>query len=112
MDITDYICKICGEQFSEVDIMKLHIEFMHEEEGYCPHCDYKATLKGNLKIHIESKHNKIKYPCQQCAHKASTKQSLKLHIQSIHDKIKYSCEKCEYKATTTSRLQHHIKKKQ
>ena len=39
MSITNFICKICGEQFSDDDIMKLHVEFMHEEEELiCPHC--------------------------------------------------------------------------
>ena len=89
MSITNFICKICGEQFSEDDIMKLHIEFMHEEEELkCPHCDYHPTRKNNLRTHIESKHDKMKYPCQHCEHKASTKRSLKSHIQAKHEKIR------------------------
>ena len=64
------------------------------------HCDYQANQKDRLKIHIESKHDKIEYPCQHCEHKVSTKRRLKLHIQAIHEKISYPCDKCEYKATT------------
>ena len=58
MPFTNCIFKICGEQFSEVDILKLPFEFMHEEVVHCSHYDYQAHRKYHLRIHIESKHEK------------------------------------------------------
>ena len=50
-------------------------------------CDYEATTQGSLKTHIQSVHEKIKYPCNQCGYQATQKGSLKRHIQSVHEKI-------------------------
>ena len=42
---------------------------------------------GNLKIHIGSAHEKIKYPCNLCEHIDTIQCSLKKHIESVHKKI-------------------------
>ena len=44
-------------------------------------------FKQNLEIHIKSKHEGIKVPCDQCDFKATTKQHLKIHIKS--NNLKY-----------------------
>ena len=44
----------------------------------------KATEKGSLKKHIESVHEKVKYPCHQCEYKATTKGNIQRHIQKKH----------------------------
>ena len=62
-------------------------------------CNYKATSNGNLKRHIESVHEKVKYSCDQCDYKATTQGLLKRHIVSVHMNVDYPCNQCEYKAT-------------
>ena len=37
-------------------------------------------------IHIDSKHKGIKYNCDQCDYKATEKRTLKMHIESKHIK--------------------------
>ena len=32
----------------------------------CKSCEKQFTTKGNLKTHIQSIHENIKFPCQQC----------------------------------------------
>ena len=44
---------------------------------------------GILKIHIESVHEKVKYPCNQCEYKAIGHRSITRHIRSVHEKVKY-----------------------
>ena len=56
----------------------------------CNQCDHQATVKGDLKRHIQSVHEKIKYSCNHCDQQFTAKGSLKKHIQSVHEKIKYS----------------------
>ena len=60
---------------------------VHEGIKYhCDQCDYKATLKSNLKKHNMSIHEGIKYQCDQCDYKATQKGNLKGHKMSIHPK--------------------------
>ena len=42
----------------------------------CDQCDYKATRKGSLVIHIKSKHNGVKFPSNQCDNKATVRSPL------------------------------------
>ena len=71
--------------------MKEEIKMGRTLKHSCNICDYQASTQGQLKIHIQSVHEKIKHHCDICDHHASTKSHLRRHIQSIHEKIKYSC---------------------
>ena len=61
-------------------------------------CGSKFQTNGNLKIHIQSVHEKIQFECNECNYKAS-KSALKLHVQTVHDGIKFDCDKCDHKYT-------------
>ena len=39
----------------------------------CDQCPYKSKKKYNLTVHIEAKHEGIKYPCDQCDYKGIKK---------------------------------------
>ena len=52
-------------------------------------CSFKCSQKSKLKVHIQSIHEGVKYPCSQCEHKASGKSNLTAHIRSIHSGVKY-----------------------
>ena len=39
----------------------------------------------HLKIHVESIHEGVRYPCDKCPYKATTISSLKRHGESIHE---------------------------
>ena len=41
---------------------------------------------GDLKIHVENKHEGVRYPCSKCEYAATTTHSLKRHV-----KIKHKC---------------------
>ena len=83
------------------------------EEGIftCEQCQNQFTTKGSLKIHIQSKHDGIKYACNHCEYQGTTQGNLKIHIQSKHDGIKYACNHCEYQAIQQSHLRVHIQSK-
>ena len=42
----------------------------------CQQCNYKATQKGHVKQHRESKHEGVKYVCYHCEYQATTRDSL------------------------------------
>ena len=75
----------------------------------CPHCEYKATVKGSLQKHITSIHEGQKFPCPHCKYEAAWNRNLQRHIKSIHEGRTFDCPHCEYKATRKYNLQKHIK---
>ena len=44
-------------------------------EYTCNQCEYVATKACNLKIHIENKHEGVRYPCSECVCCNYSKQS-------------------------------------
>ena len=58
-------------------------------------CEYKATQKFNLRMHVQLKHEGFVYSCDQCDYKASYKHAFRIHKQSIHEDIKFDCEQCQ-----------------
>ena len=77
----------------------------------CKECEYVATQAGNLKTHIESKHEGVRYLCSKCEYAATTASYLQRHFKSNHDGVRYPCSQCEYIATTTSNLMRHVENK-
>ena len=63
----------------------------------CNQCKYKTPRKGDLKIHIQSKHEGVCYSCNKCEYKATQRGSLEIHIEAKHEEPHYSCDQCEYK---------------
>ena len=54
-------------------------------------CEYNATPKYKLRVHVKSVHEGVKYDCDVCDYKATTKSYLQLHVKSVHDGLKYDC---------------------
>lgn len=47
----------------------------------CDQCDYKATRKGNLKVHVDSIHKGVQYLYAHCGYTSSTKNNFNRHMQ-------------------------------
>ena len=75
-------------------------------------CEYKvATTQSDLKRHIESVHEKVKYPCNQCEKQFTQQGNLRKHIESVHEKVKHPCYQCGKQFTQQGHLKGHIRKK-
>jgi len=72
-------------------------------------CDYVTHDQTNLKLHIQIKHDGVRFPCHLCNFFATRKSTLKTHIASIHEGIKYPCDLCTYAATQKSALKRHMR---
>ena len=59
--------------------------------GNCDKCDFKATQKGDLNQHIESKHEGVYYRCYQCVYKSCWKGELNKHVKSKHEGVHLKC---------------------
>ena len=81
----------------------------HKKKYICDDCGLKFNQKDGLNSHQRKKHNIVsdKFKCRLCNYRASCKQPLILHISSVHDKVRYSCDQCDYRATQKSALAPH-----
>jgi len=82
-----------------------------EKHHKCEQCDFYSTTKSNLKKHVQSQHDGIRYQCPHCDHTTSQKIRLKSHILSKHDNndhYEYHCEKCAYRTNDKPNLNRHI----
>ena len=76
----------------------------------CSHCSYEASDLGLLEIHIKSVHGGVfKHSCRQCGELFSKRTNLKRHIQTIHEGLKYNCKQCDYQNQERALLINHIK---
>jgi len=101
----------------------------------CDYCDYRATRRWHLKVHVESKHENVRYTCKVCNYHATTKGNLRRHERkckvckgpcsaanhSKDSKTKYSvdskdevrvqttyfCDKCDYRTKQKPHLNQH-----
>ena len=80
------------------------------EKLKCSSCDYSCSIKGSLKRHIRSVHEKKKpHKCSLCHYSCSNKGSLKRHIESVHEKKKpHKCSLCDYSCSQKAHLKRHI----
>ena len=86
--------------------LKLHIKSKHEGVRYpCSHCEYVFTTAGNLKKHIKSKHGEWDIHVI-----IVTRARIpKIHIENKHEGVRYLFDQCEYVATDRSNLNKHLK---
>ena len=76
-------CPECGKVFSLKKNLREHIQSVHEGVKYaCRHCDYQATQQGNLRTHIKKNHEDL--TCDLCGKQYSDYNSLTIHIQYQH----------------------------
>ena len=55
-------------------------------------------------MHIQTKHEGVKYACNQCDQQFTQQSSLTTHIQSQHEGVKYACNQCDYQATEKGKV--------
>ena len=90
----------CDYKATSKSSIIVHVAAIHNVQRYpCVQCDYKATVKQSLKLHVASVHKGQRWPCDQCDNKSTAKQSLWLHVTSIHERQRYTCDICDNKAT-------------
>ena len=99
---------------SEYQWSKKQVLNVREDSKHCGikccwnECDFKATTKALLEVHMASQYMDLVHDCDQCDYKVSFKHALKLHTESKHLRINYSCNECDYKPTDKSSLKYNL----
>lgn len=56
--VAGHQCSYCQKWFAKKGDRNRHLRVHTGEKPYsCPHCPFKSAQKGNLKLHVFSKHN-------------------------------------------------------
>ena len=118
-----YSCKHCDKKLSTKNGMMHHIDAIHNGNGVqlsCDQCGHQSTTPGNLRRHIQIKHEGVKFQCDQCLFQANRKDRLKEHVNNTHSaSLKsllsaatecYSCKYCDKKLSTKAGIQQHVQK--
>ena len=107
------ICPHCGEHFNRLQQHILY-KHSTEKPFKCQKCDFAHALEKGLKGHMRTVHPKksaLKI-CHICSFKAVTNQQLRIHVESKHDKIKnIECphEGCDLKFCSKFSMKNHFK---
>ena len=76
-------------EYFEEDVKEENVDNLHSIlfTYSCDICSKSYNSKGNLRQHLKSAHQGMKYPCNQCEFKATQQGNLKRHIQTVHEKM-------------------------
>ena len=117
----DEICQICGLEFGNKAVLRIHNSLLHpEEKKESQNVDleredevdpkHEAAKIDRLKKHIKLGHEGIKpFKCNICDNEFTKHSSLKKHIETVHEGIKpFKCIICDHEFTRHSSLKKHI----
>ena len=105
-------CWRCDFQTKDVLCLRKHFDEKHKRfKGLktCPHCESSFKTWDHRRVHIDSQHNGIRYPCGQCDFKAKQRVHLRIHVENVHLKLRFYCDECPYNSGQKSHLSTHKK---
>ena len=89
--------------------LKIHIQSIHEKKRHqCEFCEKSYLNKNNLDEHIKSVHYGHMYDCEFCDNTYKTKRSLANHIKTLHEGQRQKCIFCGTSYDKITDLQRHI----
>ena len=84
---TKPICTLCTKTFARKQVLKIHMESVHEGKKTfeCDICGQKFAGKSSVKRHIEVVHEgKKRFQCSTCKVQFSKKENMERHVAAIH----------------------------
>ena len=133
--VKNFKCQNCQKGFYDNrELRRHHIKFLKTREcqkevtqAVCKYhcdfenCEYKTNKKGNMEMHKESVHLKMKYNCPECNKTLSSRANLNSHVKNVHDKkivngslqkdpykLKFLCKLCDYMTNRAMHLDRHM----
>ncbi len=145
IQVFPYICKICFESFQNNPDLKNHINLMHiqsflakentphivpqtnksstsqdlfKKTSICPHCSHKYFSNKQLRDHMTSQHEEIKYEkqtkkennfiCSVCSKVFLSKWRFQEHKKLHPELLKFTCEICSKTFISKNQRTKHI----
>ena len=95
-------CDICNKLFSNQSNLRKHIKSVHEKMKF--KCEICGSQKDNLRRHKKAVHSKsIEFKCTVCERKFSRKENL-----LANKNVCCKCKHCHVQFTSPSKLLNHI----
>ena len=106
-------CEKCGIRSKNGVEAEKHKQANHIGIKYtCNQCDFESEILKEIDTHHQNeKHQGMKFQCRFCKYKASCRGNLKIHRQAMHDGQTYKCDECEFTASTRRTVGWHKKAK-
>ena len=103
--------KLCDQKFGQSSSLHHHLLTHKQGQFECKECDYKATLKPRLVVHLLTRSGVKPHKCDSCELSTARKCNLTVH-QRLHsgEKPYNACTRCSYKAAHSSTLTQHMRK--
>ena len=96
--------------------MTQHINVVHKNIrpfkcNISSNCDFAASKKKELEVHVKGVHQKIKdMKCQLCDFSASSDKAMRPHIRRVHLEIRnHACTECKFSSARKADLNMHKK---
>jgi hypothetical protein len=123
---TPFRCTIigCNELFATEELVKLHIEHMHQSKTYSCSCGFYSLSHDSMYEHIKSMHSiegidQLIFECPACKEMAASTEILLQHMNYEHAKEvttiarqdsehKHQCTKCPKVFHSSSKLKSHM----
>ena len=104
----DYKCSKCDKVYHNSSNLKKHVISFHDKLKFeCNFCN-KMFSYGSLISHKKAMHRENeKLPCNQCGNLYANKLSLKCHVKSIHKR--FICDICNQEFDRKMILNTHMK---
>jgi len=105
----NFLCDLCG--YATVHRMQLKAHYLiHSGDTFkCqePNCDYQATKRSNLKVHMMSHTKEKPHLCVVCGTRFSLVKNLKRHMLLHASDRPFACELCNFSSTRFDKLKEH-----
>ena len=116
VDIDKAKCRHCDKLFFEVETLKKHIKYVHNqstEKGFmCKYCGMVSEKKNSIHAHELRAHGNLEYAhvsCELCGKAFFRTYHLKNHIQLRHEEVRcFSCDICTKSFKQKPHLLAHI----
>lgn len=106
-----FLCDQCDfEGWTNANILH-HKQVVHDGLRFeCKSCPASYATKRGLYIHSD-RHKGKSFPCQKCEYQATTTGNLKVHKNAKHDKIRFRCNLCSWTGSQSGMVKTHKKQK-
>nr|CAB3255945.1 zinc finger protein Pegasus [Phallusia mammillata] len=74
---------------------------------FCPHCSYKTSRRGGMRIHLKKHTDERPYECVICKKKYKLKHHLTQHVLTHSEFEHHKCTLCDYRTGSTVNMERH-----
>uniref|UniRef100_A0A672ICK7 C2H2-type domain-containing protein n=1 Tax=Salarias fasciatus TaxID=181472 RepID=A0A672ICK7_SALFA len=107
--MSSFCCKVCGEAFSHVGHLHVHVQVHTREKPYrCGVCGKCCSSSGRLQEHQRSHTGEKPFRCQICGKGFTQMAHLKVHMRIHTGEKPYSCPVCGKCFSRSDKIKRHL----